>query len=239
MRCLAVIPARGGSKGVPRKNIKLLNGKPLLQYTAECALAARRLSRVILSTDDPEIAETARNCGIEAPFQRPAELAGDSTPMLSVIQHAVGWMERLGQRFDAICILQPTSPFRRPDDVDGCIDLLWSKSADSVITVLPVPQAYNPHWVYLQTQDGMLRLSTGEDEPIARRQDLPVSYHRDGSVYVMRRDVLMERNSLYGARLVGYLTDAKDSVNIDSLDDWAAAEMLLSRDRIEVVRNAN
>jgi CMP-N,N'-diacetyllegionaminic acid synthase len=228
MRCLAVIPARGGSKGLPRKNIRLLRGKPLLQYTAECALAARCLSQVILSTDDPEIAETGRSCGLEVPFQRPAELADDLTPMLSVVQHAVGWMEGLGARFDAVCVLQPTSPFRRTGDIDACIDLLWVRSADSVITVLPVPPVHNPHWVYLETESGTLRLSTGEAEPFPRRQDLPPAYHRDGSVYVVRRNVLMRQNSLYGARVFGYLLDAKFSVNIDSLDDWKRAEMLLS-----------
>jgi CMP-N-acetylneuraminic acid synthetase len=183
---------------------------------------------VILSTDDPEIVETGRRCGLEAPFQRPAELAEDATPMLSVVQHAVGWMEGLGARFDAVCVLQPTSPFRRPDDIDACIDLLWARSADSVVTVLPVPPVHNPHWVYLETENGTLRLSTGEAEPISRRQDLPPAYHRDGSVYVVRRDVLMKQNSLYGARVFGYALDPKFSVNIDSPDDWKSAEILLS-----------
>jgi CMP-N,N'-diacetyllegionaminic acid synthase len=183
---------------------------------------------VILSTDDPEIAETGRRCGLEVPFQRPAELAEDVTPMLSVVQHAVGWMEGLRARFDTVCVLQPTSPLRRPDDIDRCIDLLRARCADSVISVLPVPPVHNPHWVYLETEAGTLRLSTGEAEPISRRQDLPPAYHRDGSIYVVRRDVLMKQNSLYGARVFGYVLDAKFSVNIDSLDDWKTAEMLLS-----------
>ena len=146
-RVLGLIPARGGSKGVPRKNIKLLCGKPLLEYTAQAALASRLLSRVILSTEDEEIAEAGRRCGLEVPFLRPQELAADDTPMLPVIEHAVRWVEERGERFDAICLLQPTNPLRRAEEIDGCIELLIGTGADSVVTVLPVPAEYNPHWV--------------------------------------------------------------------------------------------
>src|ERR1041384_5143897 len=110
MRVLGLIPARGGSKGVPRKNIRLLAGKPLLQYTAEAALSARKLARVILTTDDEEIAETGRQCGLEVPFLRPAELAQDDTPTLPVMQHVVDWLEKQGEAYEAICLLQPTNP---------------------------------------------------------------------------------------------------------------------------------
>jgi CMP-N-acetylneuraminic acid synthetase len=113
-RVLGLIPARAGSKGVPRKNLKLLCGKPLLEYTAEAALAASRLSRVILSTEDEEIAEAGRRCGLEVPFLRPSELAADESPMLPVAQHAMGRLESAGDRFDALCLLQPTNPLRRP-----------------------------------------------------------------------------------------------------------------------------
>ncbi|MGH9901714.1 MAG: cytidylyltransferase domain-containing protein, partial [Pyrinomonadaceae bacterium] len=107
MRVLGLIPARGGSKGVPRKNIRALCGKPLLQYTAEAALSARSLARVILSTEDAEIADVGRRCGLEVPFVRPAELAEDTTPMLPVVQHALAQMEKDGESFDAVCLLQP------------------------------------------------------------------------------------------------------------------------------------
>src|SRR5438477_7168262 len=121
MRVLGLIPARGGSKGVPGKNIRMLGGKPLLQYTAESALRSARLTKTILSTDDDRIAEVGRTCGLEVPFIRPAELAEDSTPTLPVIKHALEWMEDQGMRFDAVCLLQPTSPFRKSSDIDGCI----------------------------------------------------------------------------------------------------------------------
>src|SRR6266542_3101672 len=183
---LAVIPARGGSKGVPRKNIRPLLGRPLLAYTAEAALGARGVRRAVLSTDDAEIAEVGRECGLDVPFLRPAELALDDTPTLPALQHAVGFLEARGDRFDYICLLQPTQPLRTAEDIDRCIDLLLSENLDAVVSVLPVPHQYNPHWVYFRRPDGSLRLSTGESAPIPRRQELPPAFHRDGSVYVTR-----------------------------------------------------
>lgn len=229
MRVLGFIPARGGSKGVPRKNIRLLAGKPLLQYTAEAALVAKSLARVVLSTDDEEIASIGRQCGLDVPFIRPKELAEDTTPTLPVVQHAVRWLEQHGDHFDAVCLLQPTNPLRRPEHIDACVAMFTETGADALVTVLPVPEEHNPHWVYFQADDGRLRLSTGESTPIARRQDLPPAFHREGSVYVTRRDTIMQDNSLYGQCVVGYPLDPAASVNIDSLNDWARAERLLSR----------
>lgn len=225
---LGIIPARGGSKGVPRKNIRPLSGKPLLAYTTEAALSSRRLTKVILTTDDAEIADLGRSYGVEVPFLRPAELARDETPMLPVVQHAVRWLEERGDCFDAICLLQPTNPFRRSEDIDGCIELLEQSRADAVVTMLPVPDEHNPHWVYFQNADGSFRLSTGEASPITRRQDLPPAFHREGSVYVTRRDVVMENETLYGERLVGYMLKPAESINIDSVQDWNRAAEKLS-----------
>lgn len=233
-RVLGLIPARGDSKGVPRKNIKLLCGKPLLEYTVEAALASRLLSRVILSTDDREIAEVGLRCGLEVPFLRPSELAADDTPMLPVVQHAIRQMESLGESFEAICLLQPTNPLRRADEIDACIELLVSSEADAVVTVLEVPPEYNPHWVYFQTEEGALYLSTGEASPIARRQDLPPAFHREGSVYVTRREIVMQSNSLYGKRVIGYALDRAGTVNIDTPEDWQRAAAMLAG-RVSVV----
>ncbi len=228
MRVLGLVPARGGSKGIPRKNARLLAGRPLLAYTADAAAGARRLSRVILSTDDTEIAELGRACGLQAPFLRPADLARDDTPMLPVVTHAVEWLEAQGQRFDAVCLLQPTHPLRRAEDIDACIELLERQHADAVMAIARVPDEYNPHWVYTRCEDGCLHLSTGERTPIPRRQDLPPAYHREGSVYVTRRDVLLEQNSLYGRNLLGYVVDAARTVNLDTPEDWSRAEAMLA-----------
>lgn len=228
MRVLGLVPARGGSKGVPRKNVRLLGGRPLLQWTAEAARAAAGLSRVVLTTDDPEIAAVGAACGLDVPFLRPEELARDDTPTLPVVQHALRTLEADGERYDAVCLLQPTSPFRTAADIDGCIARLAETGADAVVSVLRVPAEHNPHWVYLADAEGTLRLATGERQPIARRQLLPAAFHREGSVYVTRRDVVLERDSLYGDRVVGYELDASRSVNIDTLDDWRRAEALLA-----------
>ena len=237
LRVLGLVLARGGSKGVPRKNIRPLGGKPLLWYTAQAALAAQRLTRVVVTTDDAEIAEVAAQCGLAVPFMRPPELARDETPSLPVVQHAVGWLEAHGDRFDAICQLQPTSPFRSAGEIDGCIERFERESADSAMTVAAVPDEHNPHWVYFRNPDGTLRLSTGEPTPIPRRQLLPAAYHRDGSVYVTRRDVVMVEGSLYGSRVVGYIVDPGGRVNIDVLEDLERAEAVL-RERSSALLDA-
>jgi CMP-N,N'-diacetyllegionaminic acid synthase len=231
MRVLGLIPARGGSKGVPRKNVRFVCGKPLLQYTAEAALKSCRLSSVVLSTDDSEIAEIGSACGLRVPFLRPAELAEDQTPTLPVVQHAVSWLENRGEHFDAVCLLQPTNPLRSPEIIDGCVSLLESSGADAVITVLPVPTEYNPHWVYFNDDCGRIRLSTGESSPIPRRQSLPPAFHREGSVYVTRRDVIIEQNSLYGTYLLGLPISPECSINIDLPEDLLAAERLIEQMR--------
>jgi CMP-N-acetylneuraminic acid synthetase len=231
MRTLGIVTARGGSKGVPKKNVRPLAGKPLVAWTAESALAAKSLSRVILSTEDSEIAAIGSAAGLDVPFTRPAELAGDNVPSLPVLQHAVAQLEAQNDRYDAICLLQPTNPLRTADMIDSCVALLERSDADAVISVLRVPADYNPHWVYFQAPDGALRIATGEATPIPRRQDLPPAFHRDGSVYVMRRDVLMQQGSLFGARLVGYEVDPARSLNIDTPDDWARAEAIMQGGR--------
>lgn len=214
---------------MPRKNIRPLAGKPLLAYTIEAALAAPSLSRVILSTEDPEIAATGRSYGAEVPFMRPAELAQDDTPTLPVVTHTLNTLAAQGETYDAVCLLQPVNPLRRAADIEACLLRLANSDADAVVSVLPVPHAYNPHWVYFVSADGNLRLSTGEATPLPRRQSLPPAFHRDGSVYVTRTPVVLEQNSLYGARTLGYEMDARFSINIDTLEDWQQAETRLQQ----------
>jgi CMP-N-acetylneuraminic acid synthetase len=159
---------------------------------------------------------------------RPAELAADDTPTLAVIRHALRWLEVNGEVYDAVCLLQPTNPFRTAAIIKACIHLFIEKNADSVFTVLPVPHQYNPHWVYFPRADGSLALSTGEPQPIPRRQALPPAFHREGSVYITRRDVILLEDSLYGSRSYGYQVDASTSVNLDTMDDWRRAEQIMS-----------
>lgn len=229
MKVLGIIPARGGSKGVPRKNIKLLAGKPLLAYTAESALQAKLLSKVILSTEDSEIAEVGKSLGLEVPFLRPPELALDTAPTLPVVIHAIDYLQKTGEEFDAICLLQPTNPLRRAEDIDKCIELLEKSGADSVISVMKVPHEYNPNWVYWQKENGEMVLTTGENEPIPRRQDLPPAFHREGSIYLTKTEVLLNYGNLYGKTVRGYEIDSNNSVNIDTIEDWHSAESLFAK----------
>lgn len=228
MKVLGIIPARGGSKGVPRKNIKLLAGKPLLAYTAESALKSKFLSKVILTTEDAEIAAVGRSLGLEVPFLRPKELALDTSPTLPVVFHTIDYLENNGEKFDAVCLLQPTNPLRQAEDIDNCIELLEKSDGDSVISILPVPHEYNPKWVYWQNEMGEMVLTTGESEPIPRRQDLPPAFHREGSVYVTKIDALRKYGNLYGEKVQGYQIDPQNSVNIDTLEDWDLAEKLVA-----------
>ncbi len=226
-RVLGLVPARGGSRGVPRKNLRDLGGRPLLAWTAAAALGAERIDRVVLSTDDEEIAEVGSSLGLEVPFLRPSELAGDASPMIDVVTHALEYLTADGDEYEVVCLLQPTNPLRDPGLVDTAIEVLLTSDADSVFTTLPVPHEHNPHWVYFEQPDGSLRLATGESSPIGRRQDLPTAVHREGSVYVTRTAVVLDQRSLYGSRSVGIPVDPTMSVNIDTPADWERAEKLV------------
>jgi len=208
----------------------MLAGKPLLQYTADAAKAATLLSRVVLSSDDDAIIGVARNCGIDVPFKRPAHLATDGAPTLPAIQHAVQYLEeKEGEVYDAVCLLQPTSPMRPQGLIDACIRHFISTGADSLVTVVPVPHEYNPHWVFEPNALGFLKIATGEEKIITRRQELPPAYIRDGCVYITNTSVLMQENSLYGSRIAWYQTNPEHQVNIDSPADWALAEQTIEK----------
>jgi CMP-N,N'-diacetyllegionaminic acid synthase len=227
MKILCIIPARGGSKGVPGKNIKLLGGKPLLAYTSEMALQSKLLTEVIVSTEDAQIIEVARSLGLKVPFIRPLELAQDSTPTIDVIIHALEWYQKKGVVFDAICLLQVTSPFRTLAFLDQAITTFIAKGCDSLVSVQKVPHEYNPHWVFEENSEGNLQLATGENEIISRRQELPVAYHRDGSIYITKTEVLLTAHSLYGKSISFIESDPDFYVNIDTLQDWEKAEEMI------------
>jgi len=232
LRVLGVALARGGSKGIPRKNIALLAGKPLLAYTAIPALTARRLSRVILSTEDEEIAAVGRQFGLDVPFMRPADLARDDTPAVAVIEHAVCELERRGDRYDAVFILQPTNPLRRPEDIDGAIELLDQTGADSVISFVEVGDAHPARMKYIDTDGRAVDPPFAEASEGQRRQDLPRLYLRDGSVYVTRRDVLVNHRSLKGRDCRAWLMPRDRACNIDEPTDWIIAEALVRHHRL-------
>jgi CMP-N-acetylneuraminic acid synthetase len=224
---LGIIPARGGSKGVPRKNARLVAGRPLLEYTVEAARASRRLTGYAVSTEDEEIASLARSLGCPV-VVRPADLARDETPMVPVMIHAVEECQKAGTRYDYAVLLQPTSPLRTAQDIDSCAELAACPGTDAVVSVTSVPGHYHPDWQFI-IQDGRLALYSGRAlaQTIARRQLLGETYTRNGAIYVVRVGLLIEERSLFGANTVAYVMPDARSVNIDSERDLAMAECLL------------
>lgn len=224
MKILGLIPARGGSKGIPGKNIKVLGHQPLIAYPINDGLNAKYLNRVVVNTDSEEIAEVARNLGAEVPFIRPKELAMDNTPSIDVVLNSIEFFEQKGDFFDAICLLQPTSPFKPKGFIDACIQKFQNSNADSLISVLEVPHEYNPHWTFEMGLEGNLSIATGEQTLIPRRQELPRAFHRDGSVYISKVSLIKERKVLVGGKTVGIVSNKSYYANLDTLEDWQKAE---------------
>lgn len=229
MKVLGVVPARGGSKGIPRKNITPILGRPLLAYTADAARRAELLTRTVLSTDDPEIAEVGRAHGLDVPFMREAALSADDTPGIAVVQDAIRRLEADGERFDAAFILQPTNPLRRPEDIDGAIRFLAETGADSVISFVDVGEKHPARMKFIDAERRVVNPPFAEQFECQRRQDLPKLYLREGSVYLTRRDVIMSLNSLQGRDCRAWLIAPDRACNIDEPLDLAIAELLLRR----------
>jgi CMP-N-acetylneuraminic acid synthetase len=228
LRVLGLVPARAGSKGVPGKNGRHLLGRPLLAWTADSTRTAERLADVVLSTDDDTLAALGPSLGLEVPFLRPAALADDATPMVAVVQHAVTTLAAAGRSYDAVCLLQPTSPARPDGLIDRCITRLDKDACDSVMTVVAVTAEHHPDWAWVDDGRGGLELATGGRSPVARRQDLRPAYRRDGSVYVTRTAVVLA-GSLYGDRVGAVANDPDLAVSIDVEADWARAEAAVRR----------
>jgi len=227
MKILGIVTARGGSKGIPRKNIIPLLGKPLLAYTAEAALASKRLTRTVLSTEDEEIARMGQRYGLDLPFLRPAELARDDTPTIPVLQDVVSKLDARGESYDAVFILQPTNPLRRPEDIDGAIELLEKTGADSVISFFDVGEKHPARMKFITPEGRVVDPPFKEQFEGQRRQELPKLFLREGSVYLTRRAVLMEQNSVQGGDCRAWIIPEERACNIDTLFDLFLAEQML------------
>ncbi len=227
---LGMINARGGSKGIPNKNIKPLGGMPLIGWSIETAKKVPQISRLIVSTEDEKIAQVARDLGADIPFMRPAELATDTALQLDTMIYNVERLEKEeGKRIDAVVLLQPTQPFRLPGDVTGCIDALFKTGADSAITICPNKHHPFGLWTQPATQKGMSLFIPQQGEKGFNRQQMETLYMRTGSVYVMTRETLMDKKSLYGDYVEGYLVDdIRSWIIIDDLQDWEMAEAWLA-----------
>lgn len=230
MIALGVIPARGGSKGVPRKNIRPLGGRPLLEWTIEAALASS-LDRVVVSSDDEEIIALARTHGDIAPFVRPPELATDEAHTLPVVQHALAHVEKTVGPVDIVVLLQPTTPFRSAAAINAGLDKMRETDCDSVVSVVDVGGQHPFRMKRLVAGDRLVNFIDQGFEDMRPRQALPPVYIREGSLYIAKRHLVVGHNTLVGGDVRGVVVKPDETVNIDTEADFLRAEQMLARRR--------
>lgn len=222
MAVLGLITARGGSKGIARKNIKSLAGKPLIEWTVDAANDACCIDRIVVSTEDEEIASLALKLGVDVPFMRPDEMAADDTPSITPILHAVEFLPE----FDWIILLQPTSPLRSGADIDGIWRFCQEWNAPSAVSVCESDK--NPYWMFKRgIDDYRLKSFIDGGTDITRRQDLPPAYALNGALYLARTAWLCERRSLIGPETLGYVMPRERSLDLDTPFDWLVADLLM------------
>lgn len=215
-RLLALIVARGGSKGLPRKNVLEAGGRPLIAWTIAAARAAREVDRVVLSSDDEEIMEVAKAWGCDVPFKRPAELATDQATSMDVVRHALIALPG----YDYVALLQPTSPLRTGADIDAAYDLMRTRQAPSCVSVSEVEQS--PYWMYRVGDNDQLVGLMPPPKGVSRRQDLPVVHALNGAIYLARVDWLLAQGSFVGEGTIGYQMPRDRAIDIDTADDFQA-----------------
>ena len=224
MECLVIIPARGGSKGIPRKNIKPLDGKPLIYYAIDTARAVVPDEDICVSTDDDEIIQVVENYGLKVPFVRPAELATDTAGTYEVLLHALDYYEKQGRHYDVVLLLQNTSPFRNAEHVKEALKL-YRQDIDMVVSVNKTKT--NPYYnCFEEDADGFLK-KTLDSSSFVRRQDAPVTYEYNGAIYVINAEQLKKMPLGKFTRRVKYVMDDIHSVDLDNMIDWKFAEFVL------------
>ena len=227
---LIIIPARGGSKGIPRKNIKPLNGRPLIYYAIDTARAITSDENICVSTDDIEIKSVVENYGLKVPFLRPAELSTDTAGTYEVLLHALDYYEKQGKHYDIVLLLQTTSPFRTAEQVKEALALYDKSQADMVVSVKECPA--NPYYnVFEEDADGYLHVCKG-DGNIFRRQDAPKVYEYNGAIYIMDAEKLKTTHMHKMQKRVKYIMDAQSSFDLDTMQDWEMAEMILKTSKL-------
>ena len=227
--CLAIIPARGGSKSIPDKNIAPVGGKPLIEWTILAARESKNINQIIVSTDSNEIAELSRSLGVDVPFLRPEQLAKDDTPGILPVLHALNWfINNEDYHPEFVICLQPTSPLRTFEDIDASIELAMTKNADAVISVSSVTE--HPYWMKSLDEDGRISEFINEKAIINRRQDLPTIYSLNGAIYLARSEFLLEQGTWYSENTFGYVMPIERSLDIDSLFDLYLADLMLKGD---------
>lgn len=227
MKKLAVIPARGGSKGLPGKNFKLMNGKPLIAYTIQAALESGVFDYVIVSTDSKEIAEIAKENGAMVPFMRPDELAGDAASSDAAIMHALRFMEEAnGEEIGYVCKLQPTSPLRTAEDIRGAFALLSEKNANSIVSVCECE--HSPLWTGVIADDLRIDNFMSKQLAVTNRQELQNYYRLNGAIYISKVESFKKNECFFGENSIAYIMTREHSVDIDDILDFKFAELLLN-----------
>lgn len=225
MEVLAIIPARGGSKGVPRKNIKELCGKPLIAYTIEASINSKYITRTIVSTEELEIKDISLSYGAEVPHERPINLASDSSPTIDTVIELLNWL-KLNEGYvpDYVCLLQCTSPLRTEADIDNTINKMINTGMQAAVTVCEAET--NPYWTNVFNGD-KLEYFIKEGKNITRRQDLPSVYTINGAVYVIKTEILMKERTFEVDNLTAYVMSSENSIDIDNMIDFKIAEVLM------------
>ncbi|MDG9668647.1 acylneuraminate cytidylyltransferase family protein [Hahella sp. CR1] len=229
-RVLAIIPARGGSKGLPGKNIRPLCGVPLVGWPIRAALQSRYVDRVLVSTDSPEIAEVAKSQGAEVPFLRPDELAGDCAPTAPVLLHTLDWCRQHGESYDYLVLLEPTSPLTEATDVDKALEMLFgSREAQAIVGVADV-DVHHPVYCAVIKERGLLAPYQGGDfAAMPRRQDIPDVYYFDGTLYISTVEALREKGGFYHDRTLPYVVPKWKALDVDTLTDFICVEAVMQR----------
>ena len=225
-KVLGVIPARGGSKGVPKKNIKDLKGKPLISYSIEEARRSKLMDRCIVSTDSEEIAKVSKEAGGDVPFIRPNEFATDMALSVDVIKHALNFLKEQGEEYDIVVLLQPTTPFRTAEDIDKAIEKIIKTDCDSVVSMVDVG-ANHPARMYTLEEADQLESVMEEGITMRPRQELPPIYIRSGDVYASKVNSVFSKNSMMGKDCRAIVIPEKRAVNIDTLLDFKMAEIII------------
>ena len=223
MSLLTLIPARGGSKDIPRKNIKPLMGKALIGWSIDAAKKARCVDRIVVSTEDDEIASVARELGADVPFMRPDELATDGTPGIAPVMHAILQLPD----YDWVLLLQPTSPLRSAEDINGIWQFCQERGAPSAVSVCEAGN--HPYWMYQCNAAQRLEPFIKERPDVARRQDLPPAFALNGALYLARTDWLLKQRDFVGPETLGYIMPPERSVDLDTPQDWRWVEYLIGQ----------
>ena len=223
---LGLICARGGSKSIPRKNLALLAGKPMIAWTIEAALKSPSLTRVVVSTDDEEIAEVAKHWGADAPFLRPAELARDDTPGIEPVLHALQWLAKHENYHpDYVMLLQPTSPLRTTEDIEAAVRIARERGGVSVVSVTKA--ATHPYWMKRITENGELAELAPTEQEYSRRQELPPAYALNGAIYLIKADTLLEQRTFYPDHTLAYVMPVERALDVDERWDLYLADLVL------------